>query len=101
MWGIRQMAATRPIRGYLGGVAISPYTSLLKDDFEAINVLAANMVPAMLSLFPDFKSKEILTPEGDRLVELVHKTDTGVSSVVILLSDIIALRPDWKANKTI
>ena len=101
VWGIAEIAANLEIPGYLGGVAISPYTSLLNDDVEVTEILAVNMVPAISTLFPDFQPKEILTGEGERRVQLIHETDAGIASGVLLLSDTAVVKPDWKSNKFI
>ena len=101
VWGIGQITANQSVPGYLGGVAISPYTSLLKDDVQVTEILAANMVPAISSLFPEFQPKDILTEEGERRVQLIHETDAGIASGVLLLTGTAILKPDWKSNRFI
>lgn len=98
VWAIAQIAVTRSISGYLGGVAISPYANLVEDPAEFPNVLAANIIPALASIFPDFRPEDILTPEGERGVKLVHETDAGTSSAVALLSGVDFIHPNWKEN---
>ena len=99
VWGIAQIAATRSISGYLGGAAISPYTSIVEDQAEVAKLIAANMVPALASIFPDFRPEDMLTPEGERRVKLVHETDAGTSSAITLLSGVEILHPNWRENK--
>ncbi|MCJ1267058.1 hypothetical protein MMC22_006943 [Lobaria immixta] len=98
VWAIAQIAATRSISGYLGGVAISPYANLIEDKAEFPKIIAANMVPALASIFPDFQPRDMLTPEGEHRVKLVHETDAGTSSAVALLSGVEILKPNWKEN---
>ena len=99
VWAIAQNTATRQIPGYLGGIAISPYTNLLKDQAEFPNILAANIVPTLASIFPDFRPGDMLTPEGEQRVKLVHETDAGISSAVMLLSEVDIFKTNWRVNQ--
>lgn len=98
VWSIAQIAAQKPIPGYLGGAAISPYTNLLNDHIGFSKILATNMIPALASNFPDFNLSDILTPEGSQRLETIHKIDGCISSAVALLSEVDTLKTNWREN---
>ena len=53
-WAVAQRQAVRPIKGYLGGVAISPTTSIFDLSEPFGSVLATAMLPGIASVYPDF-----------------------------------------------
>jgi len=94
------MAATKAIPGYLGAVAIFPYTNLLDEQSEFHGKLAAAMVPAIAETFPNFKPEDMLTSIGEGRLQTILQKGAGTSSnsCAALLSDIDALKPGWKEN---
>ena len=101
VWNIAQRAAAEPLKGYLGGVAISPFTNLVEENVPFASVLAVPMVPAIASYFPGFQPSDILTPEGERRLKLVHIVDAGISSAVSIISSEginKVFKSDWKQN---
>lgn len=98
-WSVAQLAATDPLPGYLGAIAVSPYTSLIEEESDFAEIIAPVMTPAIASAFPDFELKAMLTPEGEERVKTIHKRSAAISSGVALLSGIVTLKPDWKQNE--
>ena len=101
VWNFAQRANAEPLNGYLGGVAISPFTNLVEENVPFVSVLAVLMVPAIASYFPDFQPSDILTPEGERRLKLVHIVEAGTSSAVPIISSNgmnHVFKFDWKQN---
>lgn len=101
VWGIaaHQSAVAQSIPGYLGGVAISPYVGLLDDNAPVNDILAANTVPAVATLFSDFRPEDVLTSEGLRKLETIHQVDAGISSAFALFTDDIKIfKKNWKEH---
>ena len=97
-WSVAQRAATHDISGYLGAIAVSPYTSALEEPNEFAKILAAAMCPGLAFAVPEFKLGDLLTTEGERRLELVHQTGAAISSAVMLLSGMDILKPNWRDN---
>lgn len=97
-WAVAQKVAITPIPGYLGAVAIAPYTDLLKEESEFGPVVAAVMCRGIASAFPDFDVQEILTPEGEKRIKVMCDTDAGLAAGVALLLGADVVKPAWKRN---
>ncbi len=97
-WSIAQMAALTTIPGYLGAIAVSPYTNFLEEQNEFSKLLTALMCPGIASAFPDFSPKDLLTAEGEKRLNMVHRTSAAMSSAVALMSGADILKPNWKEN---
>lgn len=97
-WSVAQSAALKPIPGYLGAVAVSPYTSILEQQNESSEWLTAAMFPGLASAFPEFHPGDLLTAEGEKRLNMVHQTSAGISSAFALLSGVNILKPNWKEN---
>ena len=98
-WSVAQRAAINSIPGYLGAVAISPYTNFLEEDNEFFKLLLPAMILGISSAFPEFRPGEILTAEGEKRLDLVYQTSAAISSAGAILSGADILKPNWKANK--
>ncbi len=85
-WSVAQRAALTPIPGYLGAVAVSPYISLLEETNEFSKVLIAAIRPALASIFPGFSPGDLLTAEGEKRLDTVHRTSAAMSSAAALLT---------------
>ena len=98
-WSVAQRAAVTSIPGYLGAVAVSPYTNFLEEENEFSKLLVPAMVLGLASAFPDeFSPEDILTAEGKQRLDMVHQTSAAMSSAVAILSGVDLLKPNWKAN---
>lgn len=54
------------------------------------------MCPGLASAFPDFKLNNIFTPEGEKRIEAVLRSEAGVASTIALLSEGEILQPNWR-----
>ena len=100
-WSVAQRAATHAISGYIGAIAVSPYTNVLEEPNEFAEILAAAMCPGLASVIPEFKPGDLLTAKGERRLEMVHETSAGISSAGALLSGGDILKPNWRDNSNL
>jgi len=97
-WAVAQRAAAGPIPGYLGAIAISPYTNFLNEESVFSPRIGAAICRGIASSFPDFDPREILTPEGEKRVALMFQTGAGVAAAMAIFYDADLVKPDWKEN---
>ena len=97
-WAVAQRAALTSIPGYLGAIAVSPYTNFLEEENEFHRVLIPAMIPGLASAFPEFSPGDMLTAEGEKRLDMVHQTSAAMSSAVAILSGEDVLKPNWKEN---
>ena len=97
-WAVAQRAAVTSMPGYLGAVAVSPYTSILEEHNDLTNVIPAAMVPGLASAFPEFSPGDLLTAEGENQLKLLLETNAAMSSGILILSQGDILKPNWKGN---
>ena len=99
-WSVAQKAATTSIPGYLGAVAVSPYTNALEEDKEIPQILITAMCSGLAFAFPDFSPADVLTAEGEKRLDMVHRTSAAMDSAIALLSPsgVPLLKPNWKQN---
>ena len=91
-WAMAQRQVEEPIPGYLGGIAISPVTTILDQPEPIRSVFGASMIPGLSATFPDFKPDDIL-PEL-RPLSLGHAID-------LLFGGAGILQPKWSENEHI
>lgn len=97
-WAVAQRVATDPVPGYLGAIAVSPYTGFLNENGKFSPLIGAAMCQGIASAVPDFDPKAILTPEGEKRLAIMYQTGAGVASAVALLYGAEVVKPDWKEN---
>lgn len=97
-WAVAQKAAAGHIPGYLGAIAISPYTNFLIEESAFSPCIGAAICRAVASVLPDFDPQDILTPEGEKCVALMFQTDAGLTAAMALFYGADLLKPDWKQN---
>ena len=97
-WGVAQRAALTSIPGYLGAVAVSPYTSILEEHGDLDNVIPVAMVPGLASAFPEFSPGDLLTAHGEKQLNMALEANAAMGSGILILSEGDNLKPDWKEN---
>ena len=98
-WAVAQKAATTPIPGYLGAVAVSPYTSLLSEtNSDIVELATAIQSPAMAAALPEYDAKELLNDEGLNVYKAVYDMDGAIFSGLALLSGKKIVQPHWEEN---
>ncbi|KAI4199502.1 MAG: hypothetical protein LQ350_004568 [Teloschistes chrysophthalmus] len=103
-WGAAQRQAIRPVKGYLGSIAISPLTNLSElpqTDNPLIDVVGAFMTPGMQTLFPDFQPKSLFTDIGWERWQTYTNMRAGMPVGVALLIDVQLLKQGWRNDSYI
>ncbi|KAK0511090.1 hypothetical protein JMJ35_006642 [Cladonia borealis] len=88
-WATAQRQVDKPIPGYLGGVAISPVTTILDQPEPLLSILGESLIPGLSATFPDFKPGDVFL-EGRRL---------GFAHVDHLLGGAGIMKPNWSENE--
>lgn len=102
-WSTATRHHNRPIPGYLGSVAASPFRleSLRMPDAAEIGPLevytAVNIVHAIRSVYPDFDISKFLTETGIALYELILELQgcISVQQTLLLNQSPDVLQPGW------
>ena len=101
-WATAQRQAVKPTPGYLGGVAISPATTLIDQPEPFLSVIGAAITPGLASTFPDFNPADILTENGQRSLAAVEQSGAGVASGIALFIGADGgaglMKPKWIEN---
>lgn len=100
-WPVAQRAVLTPVPGFLGAIAISPYTNFLNEESEFSPRIGAAMCRSIASYFPEFDPREILTSEGEKRVELMFGTGAGVAAAMALFYGADLVKPGWKQHPLI
>ena len=97
-WAVAQRAASNSIPGYLGAIAISPYTNFLNEESIFGPRVAATICGGIASSFPDFNPQDILTPEGEKRISVMSQTGAGVAAAIAIVHKADLVKPDWRTN---
>ncbi len=97
-WAVAQRAASSPIPGYLGAIAISLYTNFLNEESVFGPRVAATICRGIASSFPDFDPQDILTLEGDKRISVMSQTGAGVAAAIAIVHKADLVKPDWRTN---
>ena len=103
-WGAAQRQALRPVKGYLGAIALSPVTDVLElppTDNPLIPILVAFMTPGIQSVFPGFQPKEIFTEVGWERFQMYTQVRGCNPTAVELLAGVQLLNDNWTDNSYI
>lgn len=98
-WAVAQKAATSSIPGYLGAIAVSPYTNFMKEQGPNGALAAAAMCRSIASVYPDFKPEDVLNQEGEIRVKTMFGLGMGFASALALFYGSNPVKPDWKENE--
>ncbi|KAL8832880.1 MAG: hypothetical protein Q9170_004700 [Blastenia crenularia] len=98
-WAMAQRQVIKPVSGYLGAIAISPFTSLFGQEEPLRSVIVAAICPGLASINDKFQISDLLTEEGQQRLKTLKKSGAGIAAgVPILMSDNL-LKPDWARNE--
>ena len=99
-WAAAQRQAVKPVEGYLGAIAASPVTDLLKlpSDGPLLEILIAYTLYTVKMLYPEFNYNDILTAEAAKRWALYLDLKGGVGVAFALLLGIPLLKPGWRQN---
>ncbi|KAL8680245.1 MAG: hypothetical protein Q9186_003541 [Xanthomendoza sp. 1 TL-2023] len=98
-WAVAQRQASTPVDGYLGAVAVSPFTRLydLQEPFRA--VIALGMAPGWVKWDDEAKLSNMVAEEGQRRLATMEKLGAGVAACLPLLLGGELLQPHWQSNR--
>ncbi|KAL8947669.1 MAG: hypothetical protein Q9222_006076 [Ikaeria aurantiellina] len=101
-WAAAQRQAVEPVEGYLGAVAASPVTDLLRYPPEGplFPMMMTFVFHAVRSLNSDFDYRDVLTEAAAKRWDLYLqlKAGVGVGFALLLAGGIDLLKPHWAEN---
>ncbi|KAF2464809.1 prolyl aminopeptidase-like protein [Lindgomyces ingoldianus] len=97
-WAAAQRQAIKPADGYLGAVAVSPVTSVLKEEEPIRSFLGFGMLSAITAYFPEFNLSDVLTTEGLERHTLVKQLDATATTSLTVISDVALFQSNWTQN---
>ncbi|KAL8648036.1 MAG: hypothetical protein Q9226_006169 [Calogaya cf. arnoldii] len=99
-WAAARRQAVQPVEGYLGAVAASPVTDLLKLPPEGplFGILTTFVLYALQSLYLEFDYRDILTEQAAKRWELYLQLKAGVGVAFSMLLGIDLLKPYYARN---
>ncbi|KAI4269859.1 MAG: hypothetical protein L6R38_007308 [Xanthoria sp. 2 TBL-2021] len=98
-WAVAERQARNPVDGYLGAVAVSPFTRLygLEDPF--CSVLALAMTPGWVDWDKEENLSNLVTEEGRKRLKIIEEIGAGTSASLPLLLAEGLLKPGWQSNR--
>ena len=100
-WGAAQRQAINPVKGYLGSIALSPVTDVLKlppTDNPLIPIIGAFMAPGIHSVYPEFQPKDLFTDLGWQRFQLYTEAGGCTPVAIELMTGFQLLVDDWLNN---
>jgi len=101
-WAFAEKLATKPLIGYLGTVALSPFTRVLDlpPEEPIIPAILLFLVPNLQRNFGPFAPEDIFTPKGLQSLESLNQLD-GCTTIIYQLVGPDLLKPGWQNNTSI
>ena len=102
-WSAAQRQEEKPVRGYLGTVAASPFTDILRniavDAQSQNNVRVSGIAQGLDSVLPSFKLSDWLTDEGIARHNLLFEVGgCGTANGFLLSTDTPILKDGWNTT---
>ncbi|KAI4259759.1 MAG: hypothetical protein L6R42_004404 [Xanthoria sp. 1 TBL-2021] len=98
-WAVAERQARKPVDGYLGAVAVSPFTTLYELEDPFCSVLAHAMTPGWVDWDEEEKSSNLVTEDGRKRLKIIEEIGAGTSaSLPLLLADGL-MKPGWQLNR--
>lgn len=101
-WAVAERQYIKPIDGYLGAVAISPFINLIDTPSPEpiLTALRFAACPGIAHTFPAFNPADVLTPQGEQLLTTSKQSRAGLSGFLALLATVQSpLKPNWQSNQ--
>lgn len=101
-WSFAEKLAKEPLTGYLGTVALSPFTRFLDlpPDEPIIPAILLFLVPNLQTNYGPFAPEDIFTPKGIQSLQLLDRTN-GFTTVVYQITGPGLLKPGWQNNTSL
>ena len=100
-WAVAQRQAIEPVDGYLGTVALSPVTNLLKEPSPMREILMLGAIFGFPQIYPSFDLSEVLNDAGVQRIKLLREVGGNTATIGPLLADQPYLRNGWTENPTV
>ncbi|KAL8765206.1 MAG: hypothetical protein Q9209_007639 [Squamulea sp. 1 TL-2023] len=98
-WAVAQRQARIPVDGYLGAVAVSPFTTLQGLEESFYPVIALAMALGWADCDDEAKLSDLVTAKGQQILATIEKLGAGVAASFPLLMDKDLLQPHWQTNR--
>ncbi|KAL8787062.1 MAG: hypothetical protein Q9213_002404 [Squamulea squamosa] len=98
-WAVAQRQASIPVDGYLGAVAVSPFTTLQGLEEQFYPVIALAMALGWADCDVEAKLSDLVTEKGQQILAMIEKLGAGVAASFPLLMDNDLLQPHWQMNR--
>lgn len=101
-WAFAEKLAAEPLRGYLGTVALSPFTSILDlpPEEPIIPAILLFLVPNLQRNFGPFAPEDIFTPKGLQSLQVLNQLE-GCTTIIYQIVGPDLLKPGWQNNTSI
>jgi pimeloyl-ACP methyl ester carboxylesterase len=101
-WAFAEKLAKEPMDGYLGTVALSPFTRYLDlpPEEPIVPAIVLFLIPNLQSNYAPFEPVDVLTPQGTQSLEYLTQLH-GCTTVVYQLVGPDLLKPGWQNNSAI
>ena len=101
-WAFAETLAAEPLTGYLGTVALSPFTRVLDlpPEEPIIPAILLFLVPNLQRNFGPFAPEEIFTSEGLQSLKTLDQLN-GCTTIMYQLVGPDLLKPGWQNNTSI
>ncbi|KAL8846003.1 MAG: hypothetical protein Q9221_008873 [Calogaya cf. arnoldii] len=99
-WAAAERQAVHPVEGYLGAVAASPMTDLLKlpPEGPVFGIIKTLVLYALHSPYPKFDYRDILTEQAAKRWELYLQLEAGNGVALSMLLGVDLLEPNYAQN---
>ncbi|KAL9025940.1 MAG: hypothetical protein Q9180_007570 [Flavoplaca navasiana] len=100
-WAVAQRQAQKPVKGYLGAVAVSPIANILElptSSHDRVLVLSLFAKPTMQQLYPDFDQKDFFTDKGWERYQLEDRLGSFTPVLGEVMTSAEALQDNWREN---
>ena len=101
-WAFAEKLVAEPLPGYLGTVALSPFTRFLDlpPEEPIIPAILLFLVPNLQRNFGPFAPEDIFTSKGLQSLEILNQLD-GCTTIIYQLIGPDLLKPGWQNNTSI
>ncbi|KAI4219032.1 MAG: hypothetical protein L6R36_008605 [Xanthoria steineri] len=97
-WAVAGREARRPVEGYLGAVAVSPFTTLRGLEEPFCSVLGLAMMRGWVDWDGEGKLEDLVTEDGRKRLEVIEEIGAGTAaSMPLLLADGL-LKDGWRLH---
>lgn len=98
-WEVAQRQVNEPVNGYLGAIAVSPITSVLKQTGPEAPAIAAAITPSVAAFLPTFNTSDVTTPQGQAALDQMFAFGGCIAMVdAIFVPGVPLVQDGWQEN---